>query len=87
MDKAEPSKRDIFDRMRAGEPIRLDDPQYYKVQEIVTRTLKLSVALNTSTDVEQIRDRVYRLAVDSAAGSTGFSGILGQPGARPDRFA
>lgn len=61
MDKAEPSKRDIFDRMRAGEPIRLDDPQYYKVQEIVTRTLKLSVALNTSTDVEQIRDRLSEI--------------------------
>lgn len=61
MDKAEPSKRDIFDRMRAGEPIRLGDPQYYKVQEIVTRTLKLSVALNTSTDVEQIRDRLSEI--------------------------
>lgn len=58
MDKPEPNDRDIFDRMRAGAPIRLDDPQYHKVQEIVTRTLKLSVALNTSTDVEQIRDRL-----------------------------
>jgi acetyltransferase-like isoleucine patch superfamily enzyme len=53
--------KDIFDRMRAGEPIRLDDPQYHKVQEIVTRTLKLSVALNTSTDVEQIRDRLSEI--------------------------
>lgn len=61
MDKAEPSKRDIFDRMRVGEPIRLDDPQYHKVQEIVTRTLRLSVALNTSTDVEQIRDRLSEI--------------------------
>lgn len=61
MDKAEPHNRDIFDRMRAGEPIRLDDPQYHKVQEIVTRTLKLSVALNTSTDVEQIRDRLSEI--------------------------
>lgn len=61
MDKAEPHKRDIFDRMRAGEPIRLDDPQYHKVQETVTRTLKLSVALNTSTDVEQVRDRLSEI--------------------------
>lgn len=61
MDKPEPNDRDIFDSMRAGAPIRLDDPQYYKVQEIVTRTLKLSVALNTSTDVEQIRDRLSEI--------------------------
>ena len=61
MDKPEPTNRDIFDSMRAGEPIRLDDPQYYKVQEIVTRTLKLSVALNTSTNVEQIRDRLSEI--------------------------
>ena len=61
MDILEPNNRDIFDSMRAGEPIRLDDPQYHKVQEIVARTLKLSVALNTSTDVEQIRDRLSEI--------------------------
>jgi hypothetical protein len=27
--------KDIFDRMRSGNPIRLDDPQYPKVQEVV----------------------------------------------------
>lgn len=47
--------RDIFDRMRAGELFRLDDPQYYKVNEVVTRTLRLSAALNTATDIEQVR--------------------------------
>lgn len=30
-------KRDLFDRMKAGEPIRLDDPHYFKVQEVVNR--------------------------------------------------
>jgi hypothetical protein len=49
--------RDIFDRMQAGEPIRMDDPQYFKVQEVVSRTIKLSAELNTSTDVNQIRER------------------------------
>lgn len=48
--------RPIFERMQAGEPICLDDPQYPKVQEIVSRTIQLSAALNTSTDVNQIRD-------------------------------
>jgi acetyltransferase-like isoleucine patch superfamily enzyme len=50
--------RDIFDRMKAGVPIRLDDPEYPKVQEVVSRTLNLSVALNTSTDINQSRERL-----------------------------
>src|SRR5215207_8256865 len=52
---------DIFDRMQAGEPIRLDDPQYPKVQEVVSRTIQLSAALNTSTDVNQIRERLSQI--------------------------
>ena len=53
-----PSRKDIFDRMKAGEAIRLSDPQYFRIQEIVTRTLELSVALNASTNVELIRERL-----------------------------
>ncbi len=53
--------RDIFERMQAGEPIRLDDPQYPKVQEVVSRTIQLSAALNTSTDVDQIRERLSEI--------------------------
>ena len=45
----------IFDRLKAGEPIRLDDPEYQKVQEVVDRTIKLSSQLNTSTDISQVR--------------------------------
>lgn len=52
------SSKDIFDRMRAGEPIRLDDPQYPKVWEVVSRTIKLSAQLNASTNVDQIRERL-----------------------------
>ena len=47
--------KDIFDKMRSGEPIRLDDAQYPKVQAVVTLTMKLNAALNISEDVEQIR--------------------------------
>jgi acetyltransferase-like isoleucine patch superfamily enzyme len=50
--------RDIFDRMKAGEPIRLDDPEYVKIQEIVDRTIKLSAQLNSSANVDQIRERL-----------------------------
>jgi len=46
---------DIFDRLKAGEPIRLDDPEYPKILDVVNRTIRLSARLNASTDVDQIR--------------------------------
>lgn len=52
---------DIFDRMRAGELIPMDDPQYPRIFEVVSRTIKLSAALNTSTDINQIRDRLSEI--------------------------
>lgn len=51
-------KKDILSRLKAGEPIRLDDPAYHKVQAIVDRTIRLSPALNTATDIGQIRTRL-----------------------------
>ncbi len=53
--------RVIFDRLKAGQPIRLDDPEYSKVQEIVDRTIKLSSQLNTSTDIDKIRKRLSEI--------------------------
>jgi acetyltransferase-like isoleucine patch superfamily enzyme len=55
------NNRDIFDRMKAGELLRLDDPEYPKVLEIVTRTIKLSAKLNTSINVDQIRKRLSKI--------------------------
>lgn len=46
---------DIFTRMLAGGTIRMDDPEISKMWDMVNRALKLSPALNTSTNVEQIR--------------------------------
>lgn len=39
----------------------MNDPQMPKVWEIVARTIKLSAALNTSTDVDQTRDRLSEI--------------------------
>jgi acetyltransferase-like isoleucine patch superfamily enzyme len=50
--------KDIFDRLKAGEPIALNDPEYFKVQEVVNRTIELSAQLNTATSVDQIRERL-----------------------------
>jgi acetyltransferase-like isoleucine patch superfamily enzyme len=56
-----PVDKDIFGRMRAGEPIRLTDPEYPKVLDVVSRTLKLSAALNTSTTVDQVREQLSKI--------------------------
>jgi acetyltransferase-like isoleucine patch superfamily enzyme len=50
--------KDIFDRLKAGEPIRLDDPEYSKVQEVVDRTISLSAQLNNSPSIDQMRMRL-----------------------------
>ncbi|MCW3089961.1 MAG: acetyltransferase [Ferruginibacter sp.] len=47
--------KDIFDRMRSGEPIRLDDTEYSKIQWVVNQTIQLNAKLNTSEDLELIR--------------------------------
>ena len=49
---------DIFERMLAGGLIRNDDPQMAEAWKIVFRTIKLSAALNASTDVDQVRERL-----------------------------
>lgn len=64
------AESDIFERMRAGEPIRLDDPQYSKVQEVVSRTLKLTAELNSSTSIDQIRKRLSELIGNDVDEST-----------------
>jgi acetyltransferase-like isoleucine patch superfamily enzyme len=62
--------KDIFDRMLAGEPIRLDDGQYHKVQAVVNRTIKLNAKLNTSEDVEQIRKNLSEITSTEIDAST-----------------
>jgi hypothetical protein len=53
--------RTIFDRMRAGELFRLDDPEYPKVLEVVNRTIRLTAELNLSTDVGQVRRKLSEI--------------------------
>ena len=63
------AKTGIFDRMRSGEPIRLDDTQYPKIQTVVDRTIKLNAKLNASEDVELIRKNLSEIigtAIDAS---------------------
>ena len=52
----EQERKDIFERMQAGESIPFDDPQYHRIFEAVSRTIKLSAELNASTDIDQARE-------------------------------
>lgn len=47
---------DIFDRVKSGEPIRLNDPEYPKILEVVGRTLHISSQLNNAGDVNVVRE-------------------------------
>lgn len=46
---------DIFDRLHSGEVVPFNDPQYPKIFEIASRTMKLSAELNSAADIEHIR--------------------------------
>ncbi|WP_184547339.1 sugar O-acetyltransferase [Mucilaginibacter sp. FT3.2] len=50
--------RDIFTRLRSGELVRLDDPEFSKVDEIVNRTLSLLPALNASLGADETRKKL-----------------------------
>ncbi|WPV00689.1 DapH/DapD/GlmU-related protein [Mucilaginibacter sp. cycad4] len=49
---------DIFDRLKSGELVELTDPDFFKVNEVVSRTLALSPLLNAATSVGEIRERL-----------------------------
>lgn len=55
----QPDNDGIFERMRAGELLRKDDPDYDRFGEAVARTIRLCVEMNaTATDVNQVRNRL-----------------------------
>ena len=47
---------DILDRDRNGEPVSIDDPDYYKIKCIINRAKKITQEMNTNVlDSKQIR--------------------------------
>ncbi len=61
---------DIFELMLAGGIIPKEHPQWPKVWKLVNRSIKLSADLNTSTSVDQIRQRLAELIESNIDGST-----------------
>jgi acetyltransferase-like isoleucine patch superfamily enzyme len=51
--------QDIFGRMQAGNPLRMDDPEYPIFAEAVARTIRLVTQMNaTATDVDEVRKQL-----------------------------
>lgn len=48
-------QEEILDRLQSGGPIRLDDPDYDKINRVIERTIKLSQQLNNATNINSIR--------------------------------
>lgn len=53
---------DIFQRMRAGKPLKKEDIEYSKFMEVVARTIRLCSEMNASaTDVNQVRTKLSEI--------------------------
>jgi acetyltransferase-like isoleucine patch superfamily enzyme len=68
--KMNQNKMDIFERMLMGGLIPFTDPEYPKIFAAVSKTIHLSVALNTSTDIDQIRERLSEIIGQQIDNST-----------------
>ena len=55
------SPKNIFDRLKNGESIPFNDPEYSDLHEAVIQTKKLSVLLNNATDPLQIRELMSQI--------------------------
>ena len=62
--------KDIFERMKAGGIFHLDEPEFAPVMEFVTRTQELSVQLNASTNIDDVRERLAEIIGSSIDSST-----------------
>lgn len=67
----DPEESAILRRLKAGEPLRKDDPEYNTFGEIVARTIRLCVEMNASaTDVDQVRNHLSDIIGTEIDGST-----------------
>ncbi|MGZ5246855.1 MAG: DapH/DapD/GlmU-related protein [Flavitalea sp.] len=61
---------EVLERIKSGGLIRLIDPVFNTIHEIVSRTQSLSAALNASTDINQVRERLSEIIASPIDGST-----------------
>lgn len=58
--------RSIFERLRSGEPIPMNDPDYGQIREAVNMTMKLSAQLNSVDEVRAILSNIIGTEIDSS---------------------
>ena len=63
-------KKSIFDRLKAGEPVPMNDPDYGKIREVVNRTIGLSVKLNSAANADEVRAHLGEIIGSPIDGST-----------------
>jgi acetyltransferase-like isoleucine patch superfamily enzyme len=59
----------IFNRLKSGKPIRLEDIEYMKIQLVVDRTIRLSSQLNNATSIDEIRrclSEIIGISIDAS---------------------
>jgi len=67
---AKSNNRDIFYRLRAGEPLPVDDVEFSRIFEEVNRTIGLSNKLNLATNVDEIRKNLGEIIGEKVDKST-----------------
>lgn len=53
--------KNILERLKSGELVQLNDREFSKIDEIVSRTLSLVPALNAATNINDIRNRLSEI--------------------------
>jgi acetyltransferase-like isoleucine patch superfamily enzyme len=64
------SSTDIFERLRNGETIPFNDPEYNKLRDVCFATRKLLLRLNESADAEEMRDLLGQITGTEIDNST-----------------
>ena len=60
----------IFARLRKGETVTFDDPEYHKLRDVCFETRKLLLQLNQSADPEEMRALLSRITDTEIDGSS-----------------
>lgn len=61
---------DIFSRLRSGELVRLTDPEFPKVNEVLKRTMRLAAELNSASVNDQARQILSEITGSEIDSST-----------------
>jgi acetyltransferase-like isoleucine patch superfamily enzyme len=61
---------DILDRLKCGEKISQNDPGYFKIQETIDRTIRLTVQLNAAGSIVEVRNLLSNIIGTTVSDTT-----------------